>query len=132
MTGSIQMKLFSLFSSANRSANRRNQLAVKNKRPNLFAQSDFFDDLEKRQLLTATFSASGTQFIIDLNSAGDQQISSTGTSYLFTLANGTSNTWTGTGTASVSNATSPPMPLHSTPTTPSPSAVRPMGHASSF
>lgn len=98
------MKLFSLFSSANRSANRRNQLAVKAKRPNLFAQSDFFDDLEKRQLLTATFSASGSQFIIDLNSAGDLNISSNGTSYLFTLTNGSSNVWTGTGTASVSGA----------------------------
>lgn len=98
------MKLFSLFKSANRSANRRNQLAVKNKRPNLFAQSDFFDDLEKRQLLTATFSASGSQFIIDLNSAGDLQVSSNGSSYLFTLTNGVSNVWTGTGTASVSGA----------------------------
>jgi len=98
------MKHFSLFSSANRSANRRNQLSVKTKRPNLFAHSDFFERLEKRQLLTATFSASGTEFIIDLNSVGELQISSTGTSYLFTLANGTSNTWTGTGTASVSGA----------------------------
>ena len=98
------MKLFSLFTSANRSANRRNQLAVKNKRPNLFAQSDFFDDLEKRQLLTATYSASGTQFIIDLNSSTDLNISSNGTSYLFGLTGGTSNTWSGTGTASVSAA----------------------------
>ena len=100
------MKLFSLFSSANRSANRRNQLSVKTKRPNLFAQSDFFDDLEKRQLLTGTFSASGSQFIIDLNSAGDLNISSNGSSYLFTLTNGSggNNAWTGTGIASVSGA----------------------------
>ena len=64
------------------------------------------ESLETRALLTATYSASGSEFIIDLNSAGDLEISSTGTSYLFTLKNGSggANTWSGTGTASVSGA----------------------------
>ena len=65
-----------------------------------------FERLETRAVLTATYSASGSEFIIDLNSAGDLNISSTGTSYLFTLTNGSggTNTWSGTGTASVSGA----------------------------
>ena len=102
----LNMKPFSLLKSANRSENRRNRQAVRAKRPNILEQSDFFEGLEKRQLLTATYSASGSQFIIDLNSAGDLQVSSNGTSYLFTLTNGSGgiNTWSGTGTASVSGA----------------------------
>ena len=65
-----------------------------------------FETLERRAVLTATYSATGSEFIIDLNSAGDLQISSNGTSYLFTLTNGSGgvNTWSGTGTASVSGA----------------------------
>ncbi len=86
------MKLFSLFTSATRSANRRNRLAVRAKRPNLFSQSDFFEGLEKRQLL-ATFNYnsgpglltvvtnqnSETLSIISTSDAGNYTITTTGT-----------------------------------------------------
>ncbi len=49
ITGCIQLKIFSLFKSAIGSANCRNRMAVRAKRPGLFVQSDFFEGLENRR-----------------------------------------------------------------------------------
>jgi hypothetical protein len=94
MTGLKLMKIRSMFRSMLCSKNRRNASVSRSSRANLFSQSDFFEGLEKRQLMAA-FATAGSVVTLDLNVANQiMTVASLGTSYTFTL--GTGGTWTGT------------------------------------
>lgn len=80
----------------NRTSRKFRQVSRNRTRPDLFRGSEFFENLEHRQLL-ATVSASGVApnaiLAIDLDAVGEAvSIASNGTSYTFTLASGT---WSG-------------------------------------
>ena len=97
------MKLFSLFTSANRSANRRNRLAVRAKRPNLLSQSDFFEGLEKRQLLATFNYNSGTGLLTVVTNQNSETLSIVSTSNAGNYTITTTGTWSGTSSSAVGN-----------------------------
>ena len=97
------MKLRSMLRSVLRSTNRRNASVSRTSRANLLHGSDFFEGLEKRQLL-ATFnynSLTGLLTVVTNQNSETLSIFSTSNAGNYTIA--TTGTWTGNSTADVGN-----------------------------
>ena len=96
------MSIAALIARVKFASRRRKASQTRRKLPSLLSRSDFYDGLEKRQLLAA-FSTAGSVVTLDLNVANQvMTIAANATAYTFTLSGGATNTWTGTAGSGLS------------------------------